>query len=91
MSAAAKRITMTPPPAALQDPTVSEVYVAYVDGLDAAVRLIERLAAAGQQRHADAFARDTYAQARRAERHMKRLAAMARREAAANTNGEHAA
>jgi cob(I)alamin adenosyltransferase len=88
---AAKRITMSPPAEALQCASVRAVHGAYCDALQAAVRLIERLVEAGQQEHADAMARDTYALARRAERHMMRLAAQARRESAANHNGEHAA
>lgn len=85
-----KRISLTPPPAALQHESVRAVHGAYESLMLAALRTITELREAGEQNYADALALDASALARRARVHMRNLAARAKREAA-NTNREHAA
>ena len=92
MRAEAKaRASLTPPPADMQHANVRAVFGTYEDLMQQALRTIATLRECGEQNYADALAQDAMAIARRGRVHMRNLAARARREAAANHNGEHAA
>lgn len=85
------RATLSPPPDTLQHASVRAVHGAYQDLLRQACITIATLRECGAQNHADALAADAMKLARRGRLHMRQLAAQARREQAANSNGEHAA